>query len=147
LKNEGHKIDVTLTPEGTILQMEKEISAKDLPKVVTTSLKKSFPKAAYKRIEEFVSVKDGKETLELYEVLLETTDKKTVEVKVHPNGKILSPDAKDGEKKEEKKESNKKAGDGAFDSRAQPIAVISSGGHSYFIVNSDKGNSAHTLLA
>jgi Putative beta-lactamase-inhibitor-like, PepSY-like len=134
LKNEGQKIDVTLTPEGTILGMEKEITVKDLPKAVTTTLKKSYPKAVYKKVEEVIKVKDGKETLAFYEVLLEIAEKKTVEVKVEANGKILTPDAKDGEKKEEKKESGKQAG-GGFDFFAETIALISAGRHSHFILN------------
>ena len=100
LKSEGQRIDVTLAPEGTILGMEKEIAVKDLPKAVTATLKKSYPKAVYKKVEEVIKVADGKETLAFYEVLLEITEKKSIEVKVKANGKILNPDAKESEKKE-----------------------------------------------
>jgi len=117
LKNEGQKIDVTLTPEGMILQMEKEISAKDLPKAVTKTLKKSYPKAVFKRVEEFITVKDGKETLEFYEVLL-GIEKKTVEVKVDSGGKIISPLGKEGDKKDESKETGRQRTDLSHSKRA-----------------------------
>jgi hypothetical protein len=124
LKNEGQKIDVTLTPDGVILGMEKEITAKDLPKAVTKTLKKTYPNADYKKVEEVIKVKDGKETLAFYEVLLETADKKTVEVKIEANGKTLTPDTKDSEKKEEKKESGKQAGVWRFDCFGEKNVLI-----------------------
>jgi transcriptional regulator len=143
LKNEGQKIDVTLTPDGVILGMEKEITAKDLPKAVTMTLKKTYPNADYKKVEEVIKVKDGKETLAFYEVLLETADKKTVEVKVEANGKILTPDAKDGEKKE----SGKQAGGWRYDFSAETIAVIFSGHPSFAMLNSSSEVSVCSLPA
>src|SRR5262245_65824845 len=38
LKHKGHNIDVTLTPEGDILSIERTIAAKDLPQVVAKVL-------------------------------------------------------------------------------------------------------------
>jgi len=104
IKNEGQKIDVTLTPEGVLLTLEKEITAKQLPMPVSKALKKSYPKAVYKIVEEVIKVKDGKETLAYYEVLLVTADKKSVEVQIEPTGKIISPTASGKEKKDDKKE-------------------------------------------
>jgi hypothetical protein len=147
LKNEGQKIDVTLTPDGVILGMEKEITAKDLPKAVTMTLKKTYPNADYKKVEEVIKVKDGKETLAFYEVLLETADKKTVEAKVEANGKILTPDAKDGEKKEEKKESGKQAGGWRYDFSAETIAIIFTGHPSFAMLNSSSEVSVCALPA
>ena len=83
-----------LTPEGKITLIEKVISAKDLPKVVAAALEEKYPKATYKVYEEMTKVIDGKEVLAYYEVLLETTDKKTLEVEVSPEGKILAEEKK-----------------------------------------------------
>ena len=130
LKNEGQKIDVTLTPDGIILGMEKEISAKDLPKAVTKTLKKSYPKAVYKKVEEVIKVKDGQENLEFYEVLLETADKKTVEVKVEANGKILGGDKQEGEQKV----GGKTASGWTDDFAAEKADLISTGRNPYFIL-------------
>ena len=88
LKEDGKNIDVTLTPEGRITLIEKEIDRKDLPKAVAETFDKKYPKATYKIVEEVIKVVDGEETLEYYEALLVTTDKKTFEVEVLPDGKF-----------------------------------------------------------
>jgi hypothetical protein len=97
----GQKIEVTLTPKGEITEIEKQIAAKDMPKEVTKALEDKYPKATYKMIEEVIKVKDNKETLEYYEVLLETAEKKKFEVSVAPDGKIQKVEDKN-KKKEEK---------------------------------------------
>src|SRR5262249_40270653 len=73
----GHKMDVTFGGDGQLQGIEKEISPKDLPKPVANALEGKYPKATHKTIEEVIKVKDGKEYLESYEVLLVTADKKT----------------------------------------------------------------------
>ena len=99
LKLNGKNIDVTLTPEGKLLGIEKEIAAKELPKAVAKTLKEKYPKAEYKMVEEVIKVKKGVEKLEYYEVLLVTAAKKNVEVTVSPNGKINNEEDKNKEKK------------------------------------------------
>ncbi len=100
IKDDGKKIDVTLTAEGTILGLEKEMAAKDLPKAVTETLESKYAKATYKMVEAVIKIKDGKENLEHYEILLVTADKKTVEVVVTIDGKITKTEEKKGEKEE-----------------------------------------------
>src|SRR5437879_2104073 len=39
IKNDKQSIEVTLTPEGKIIEIEKQIAAKDLPKAVADALK------------------------------------------------------------------------------------------------------------
>lgn len=79
---------LTLTPEGKILEIEKEIAAKSLPKAVADALAAMYPKATYRRIEEVVKIENGVEQVDAYEVLLTTADKKKIEASVRPNGKI-----------------------------------------------------------
>jgi hypothetical protein len=98
IENKGQKIEVTLTPEGAIIEIEKQISAKDLPKSAAEALEKKYPKATYKVIEEVIKVKDGKETLEYFEILLVTADKKKVEVSVTAEGKLTKEEDKSKEK-------------------------------------------------
>jgi uncharacterized membrane protein YkoI len=95
IKIKDQKIEVTFTPEGQLVSMEKQITAKDLPKAVTEALEAKYPKATYKMIEEVIEFKDGKEQPGVYEVLLVTAEKKKVEVVLAADGKIT---------KEEKKE-------------------------------------------
>ncbi len=94
LKQKGRTIDVTVSLDGKIELVEKEIASADLPKAVSQSLEAKYPKATYKIVEEVSNVKDGKSTLDFYEALLVTADKQKLEVQIAPDGKI---------KKEEKK--------------------------------------------
>ena len=100
LKQDGKKIDVTLTPEGVITTIEQQIDAKDLPKPVSEALEKKYPKATYKIVEAVYAVKDGKESLDFYEALLVTAEKKEIEVQVLADGKIKSEEEKKPEKKD-----------------------------------------------
>lgn len=93
LTHKGKKLEVTLTPEGKIVEVEKEITARDLPAPVTEGIEAKYPKAKIKRAEEIT--KGGKT---LYEALIETADKKKFEVVLDPTGKIVKTEAK-GEKK------------------------------------------------
>src|SRR5260370_210881 len=45
IKNKGQKIEVTVSEEGKIISIEKEIAVKDLPKVVAEAFEKKYPKA------------------------------------------------------------------------------------------------------
>jgi len=94
IKHKGHNIEVTLTPEGKIVSIEKEIDVKDLPKEVKEALDAKYPKAEIKKAEE--ETKNDKVT---YEVLIVTAEKKKLEVVFDPKGKVLEE-----EKKDEKKE-------------------------------------------
>ncbi len=98
VKDGGTKIDVTLTPDGTITMLEKEIAAKDLPKEVTEAVEKKYPKATYKLAEEVIKVEDGKEKLSYYEVVVVTADKKTLELEVTADGNIKKEEKKDNDK-------------------------------------------------
>jgi uncharacterized membrane protein YkoI len=100
VKENGKTTEVTLSAEGVILGLEKEIESKDLPKAVTDTLESKYAKATIKKIEEVIKVKDGKETLEYYEILLVTADKKTIEVEVTADGKIKMTEEKKSEKEE-----------------------------------------------
>ena len=60
VKLDGKNIDVSLMPEGKITMIEKEIASKDLPKTVTATIEKKYPKATYKLAEEVTVVENGK---------------------------------------------------------------------------------------
>ena len=90
LKRKGHNIDVNLSPDGQIQQIEQEIGFTDLPKVIADAINAKYAKAKFKTIEQVIHVKDGKESLDLYEFLLVTPANETFEVYVSPAGKITS---------------------------------------------------------
>ncbi|MBX9656039.1 PepSY-like domain-containing protein [bacterium] len=92
------RIDVLLTTEGEIKEIEKEIAEKDLPIRVETSLKEKYPDASLRKIEAISKMKDEKEVLESFEVLLIAADKSTLEVKFSAQekeeGKVLKVEKK-----------------------------------------------------
>ena len=102
IKNKGQNIDVELTADGSLLAIEAEIAAKDLPKKVAAALEAKYPKATYKKAEEITKFDKGTAKPMYYEVVLVTADKKTFEVEVAADGKIMNEESKD-KKKEEKK--------------------------------------------
>ena len=108
LKDGETKYDVMFSPDGKITLIEKTIAHKDLPKAVAAAIEEKYPKATHKVHEEMSKVIDGKEAIAYYEVLLETADKKTLEVEVSPEGKILKTEEKKEEKKEDKKDKKDK---------------------------------------
>lgn len=95
IKDKGQSVDVSVSPEGKILSFERTLAAKDLPRPVREAINRKYPRAEYKRIEELTE--DDKTS---FEVLLVTIDKKTIEVVLDREGKILKEETQ--EKKEEK---------------------------------------------
>jgi Putative beta-lactamase-inhibitor-like, PepSY-like len=79
-----------LKPDGSIVCIEMQIDAKDLPKPVAEALAAKYPKATYKIVE-----KIAKGDAITYEVLLETAEKKKLEVVFDPKGKLLEEENKD----------------------------------------------------
>jgi len=103
-KEKGRACEADIKENGTYINFEKAIKAKDLPKAVSEAIDKKYPKSAMKEIMEETEVKGKDEKLSAYEVVLTTVEKKDVEVRVSPEGKILEDT---GARKEEKKEGKK----------------------------------------
>jgi len=99
-KEGTRKCEADIKENGTYINYEKAIEAKDLPKAARESIDKKYPKATLKEIMEETEVKGKDEKVVAYEVVLETADKKEVEVKVSTDGEILEDS---GEEKKEKK--------------------------------------------
>ena len=96
IRHEGKNVDVTVTPEGVILLIKREIAAADLPAPITRALETTYPKATYEAVEAVTTVNGHQETLAYYEVDLVTAQRKLVEVRVSPDGRILKLGALDG---------------------------------------------------
>ena len=93
--NKKEEIDVELTPDGALSEIEKEIEYKDLPKAVSQALEAKYPKAEFDEVEEVTKVDKKTEKLAYYEVQVKTADKKHYEVQVDPDGKIVNEEKKD----------------------------------------------------
>ena len=128
IKDGDSTADVTVTPEGALVAIEKAIKAADLPKPVTEALDKKYAKATFKTVEEVIKFKDGKEQPAYFEVLLVTADKKTIEVELAADGKIIA--------EEEKKEKDEKGSDDSFtsDFSAEKPDLTHTGRNPYFIL-------------
>jgi hypothetical protein len=92
IKDEGKKITVSLKDDGTIVEIEKEIDAKDLPEAVGSAVKAKYPSGTIKKAEEVT--KDEKVT---YEVILAQEGKKLREIALDKSGKITEDEETDGE--------------------------------------------------
>ena len=79
--------------DGTLVEIEKEIAAKDVPQKVTKAIKEKYPTATVKEVMEVNKVTGKEEKPMHYEVTIETGGK-SKEVIVSLDGKL----------KEEKKE-------------------------------------------
>jgi hypothetical protein len=88
-KQQDRKFEADIKEDGSIHNWEKEIAAEDLPEAVKKAAEEKYPNSIHKEIMEITAVKDGEDALEGYEIVLETADKKEVEVTVAPDGKIL----------------------------------------------------------
>ena len=98
IKEGGVTTDVTLTPEGTLLGFESSVALKDLPKVITDAVATKYPQGKMKSAETVTKVKDGKETMEYYEVVV-TSEGSEYELQVLPDGKVKAEEKKPAEKK------------------------------------------------
>ena len=77
-------IDVSVTSEGKIVQVEKEMAFDDLPKPVATAFNAKYAKVKIKRIEEL----SKEDKIISYELLIESAEK-TLEAYFDPQGKFL----------------------------------------------------------
>jgi hypothetical protein len=88
-KQQEQKFEADIKEDGSIHNWEKTIALMDLPEVVKMAAEEKYPNSTYKEIMEITAVKDGQDTLEGYEIVFETAEKKEVEITVAPDGKIL----------------------------------------------------------
>lgn len=100
-KPREQKIDVTLTEDGTIVEIERQIAPKRLPQPVKDALNTKYPGSTVKKAESISKVKEGKAKFDCFEVLLQTEAKTFVEVCLAKDGKITKEEPKG---KEEDKE-------------------------------------------
>ena len=110
LKQKGLTIDIMFSEKGVMELIEKQIPLKSIPAAISGAVSKKYPKSTIKLAEELYKVADGKQTLDMYEVLIQTADKAGVEIKLTPKGEIKEEEqkGKEEDEKDEKKEEPKK---------------------------------------
>jgi hypothetical protein len=85
IKYKKQELDLTLTPEGKVLEVEREIEVKEVPKVVMDAAKKKYPKADFKGASEIS--RDDKVAEYQFDVV--TADKKHVYATFDKDGKFV----------------------------------------------------------
>jgi uncharacterized cupredoxin-like copper-binding protein len=87
IEDKGSKAEISLDAEGTIVEIERQITDKDLPEAVRKSFHADYPGGELKKIEE-ITVGDSIS----YEVLVVTT----TEVKYDTHGAVVEKEQKSG---------------------------------------------------
>jgi Putative beta-lactamase-inhibitor-like, PepSY-like len=98
IKPKGRNIDVTLTPDGDIVLIEREIRARALPTAVARALREKYPRAKYRIVEEIIKVENQHEKLDHYETLLVTAERQPIEVEISTQGRITHEEKKSSDK-------------------------------------------------
>lgn len=88
-RQKGVKLEADYREEGTLLNWERAIGAGRLPAAVRIAAEQKYPKEVLKEIMAVTEVREGKETLAGYEILLVAAGGKKHEITIAPDGKIL----------------------------------------------------------
>jgi len=86
ITKDGKKHEMDCKEDGTLVDIQNEIAVKDLPPAAVTGIKSKYPDCTIKEVGEILVVKDKKETRDHFEVLIDTADKKEVELTVSLDG-------------------------------------------------------------
>ena len=99
LSQKGRKYEADIKEDGTIVEIEKEVAAKDFPAACAKAIAAKFPNAKVKEIMEINKVDGAKETPQNYEVVLEEPGKKSFEAVVSLDGKSVKQEKEESEGK------------------------------------------------
>ena len=97
----GHNKDVLIDPTGAVVEIEEQVALSSLPAEVKATIQKAAGKGKITAVESVTK----NNTLEAYEAHVSTAGKKS-EIKVAPNGTLITAEKEPG-KKEEKEEGKK----------------------------------------
>ncbi len=84
----GKKHEMDCKEDGTIVDIQNEVGTGDLPAAARDAIKQKYPGSTIKEVGEILVVKDKKETRDHFEVIIETADKKEMELTVKLDGTI-----------------------------------------------------------
>jgi uncharacterized membrane protein YkoI len=89
LKHKGRKYEMDILEDGTIIEIEKEVDLKDVPKPVLQAVEDKYPKSKVLEVMEVNKVMGKEEKPVNYEITIETADKKKIELIVSLDGKSV----------------------------------------------------------
>jgi hypothetical protein len=102
MRHHRHNVDVTFKVDGTVVLVETDVLAKEVPRVVLQAVLQSYPGATVRGA---VSVNKGpevKKQADYYQFYLLTAGERPALVKVDPDGKVLEPVAKTAVRKRDR---------------------------------------------
>ena len=91
----GKKFEADIFADGAIHNWEQQVAASDLPAAVVQTVARQFPNAGMKEIMAVTAVTNGNERLEGYEIVVQRSRKRDVEMTVAPDGKVLEGPGKE----------------------------------------------------
>jgi hypothetical protein len=109
MRHQRHTIGATFKVDGTVVQVQTDVLAKELPKVVLEAVERTYPGASLRGVEAVKVGPEVKKEADHYEFYLVKADNKPALVKVAPDGKVLYPE-KSAARKRDKKEMKKAEG-------------------------------------
>ena len=86
MTKDGKKHEMDCKEDGTLVDIQNEIAVQDLPAAAVNAIKAKYPNSTIKEVGEILVVKDKKETRDHFEVIIDTADKKEVELTVSLDG-------------------------------------------------------------
>jgi hypothetical protein len=86
MMRDGKKHEMDCKEDGTLVDIQNQIAEKDLPPAATTAIKAKYPGSKITEVGEILVVKGNQERRDHFEVLIETADKKEVELTVSLDG-------------------------------------------------------------
>jgi uncharacterized membrane protein YkoI len=84
----GKKHEMDCTEDGKLIDLQNEVAVSELPAGAADAIKKKHPGSTIKEVGEILVAKDGKETRDHFEVIIETADKKETELTIKLDGTI-----------------------------------------------------------
>jgi hypothetical protein len=81
--------EADIRENGSIVNWERELKEVDLPDEVRVTMQSHYPGSVVLQAMEIMIVGDNTDTLEGYEITLETVDKEQIEIMVAPDGKLM----------------------------------------------------------
>ena len=103
MKHHRQNVDVTFKVDGTVVLVETDVPAKELPKVVLRAVEDRYPGATVRGAESVKKGPEVKKEADYYQFYLLTAGEKPALVKVDPNGKVLEPEVKTAARKRDRK--------------------------------------------
>ena len=86
MTKDGKKHEMDCREDGTLIDIQNEIAVKDLPAAAASAIKAKYPNCTIKEAAEILVVTGKQETRDHFEVLIDTPDKKDLELSVSLDG-------------------------------------------------------------